>query len=218
MVLDSLKIAGNYRPQTKFAKVMFLQVSVCPQGGGVRDRGKGACVAGAACMARMPPPADTTRYGDTVNERAVRILLECILVTGRNEVLAKVMFLHLSVILLTGGGKYLTRPPPDQTPPWTRPPLDQTHPPGTRTPPDQTPPGPDTPPPRDQAGTPQTREVPPDQTPPPGTRPDPHPGTADSGIRSTFGRYASSFNAFLLFIIFISSRYNVNLSTNTGNN
>ena len=23
----------NYRPQTKFAKVMFLQVSVCPQGG-----------------------------------------------------------------------------------------------------------------------------------------------------------------------------------------
>ena len=23
-----------YRPQTKFAKVMFLQVSVCPQGGG----------------------------------------------------------------------------------------------------------------------------------------------------------------------------------------
>ena len=25
--------AINYRPQTKFAKVMFLQVSVCPQGG-----------------------------------------------------------------------------------------------------------------------------------------------------------------------------------------
>ena len=24
----------NYRPQTKFAKVMFLQVSVCPHGGG----------------------------------------------------------------------------------------------------------------------------------------------------------------------------------------
>ena len=29
---------------------------------------------GGACM------ADTTRYGDTVNERAVRIVLECILV------------------------------------------------------------------------------------------------------------------------------------------
>ena len=25
----------NYRPQTKFSKVMFLHVSVCPQGGGV---------------------------------------------------------------------------------------------------------------------------------------------------------------------------------------
>ena len=28
-----------YRPQTKFAKVMFLQVSVCPRGGGVRGWG-----------------------------------------------------------------------------------------------------------------------------------------------------------------------------------
>ena len=34
---------------------------------------------------------------DTVNERAVRILLECILVTGRNEVVAKVMFLQVCV-------------------------------------------------------------------------------------------------------------------------
>ena len=34
-----------------------------------------------ACMAHMPPtPADTTRYGAAVNEQAVRILLECILV------------------------------------------------------------------------------------------------------------------------------------------
>ena len=45
----------HYRPQTKFAKVMFLQVSVCPQGGGgVCGRGsmhgRGACVAGGACM------------------------------------------------------------------------------------------------------------------------------------------------------------------------
>ena len=44
----------------------------------------GACVAGGhvwwgVCMAHIPP-ADTTRYGDTVNERAVCILLECILV------------------------------------------------------------------------------------------------------------------------------------------
>ena len=35
-----------YRPQTKFAKVMFLQVSVCPRGGA-----EGACVvARGACM------------------------------------------------------------------------------------------------------------------------------------------------------------------------
>ena len=109
---------------------MFLQVSVCPQGGrawqggmhgkghawlggvcmagghawqmGMCGRGhawqgvcmaggvhvgghvwQGACIAGVcmvggACHAL--PPANTTRYSDTVNERAVRILLECILV------------------------------------------------------------------------------------------------------------------------------------------
>ena len=83
---------------------MFLHVSVCPQGVGVCGRGKGrawqgvqiaggACVAGGhawqggrawqgvcvvgghACHAL---PQQTLR--DTVNERAVRILLECILV------------------------------------------------------------------------------------------------------------------------------------------
>ena len=70
--------------------------------------------------------------------------------------------------------------PQDQTPPWTR----QVHPPDQAgTPPrDQTPPG--------------TRHPPgPGRYSPPGTR---HPpGTADSGIRSTFGRYASYWNAFL---------------------
>ena len=125
-----------YRPQTKFAKVMFLQVSVCPRGGSMRGCSEGACVvAGGACVvapggcawllqggmhgcsrgacmvalgacmvapgggmcgcsggACMVAPGgvhrcsgegcawDMTRYGDTVNERAVRILLECILV------------------------------------------------------------------------------------------------------------------------------------------
>ena len=44
-----------YRPQTKFAKVMFSQVSVCPQGG-MHGRGGGACMAGGhawqgVCMA-----------------------------------------------------------------------------------------------------------------------------------------------------------------------
>ena len=47
-------------------------------GGGHAWQG-GACVAGG-CVWHAHSPADTTRYGDTVNERAVRILLECILV------------------------------------------------------------------------------------------------------------------------------------------
>ena len=112
----SLGKRSCYRPQTKFAKVMFLQVSVCPQGGGacvVAPGGGGghawlllggcacllggrawllpggACVVapggcvvahGGACMvARGGGRAWFFRW-DTVNERAVRILLECILV------------------------------------------------------------------------------------------------------------------------------------------
>ena len=43
-------------------------------GRGAMCGGGGACVALGACM------ADTTRYSDTVYERAVHILLECILV------------------------------------------------------------------------------------------------------------------------------------------
>ena len=80
---------------------------------------------------------------DTVGKRVVRILLECFLTTGRNEVVAKVIFLHLFVILFTGGGESVSAsvhagiPPP--------------------------PPRPDTP-----------------------------------RIRSTSGRYASYWNAFLL--------------------
>ena len=50
------------------------------QGGGVRGgggmRGRGDAWQGG----HAPPPPDTKRYGDTVNERVVRILLECILV------------------------------------------------------------------------------------------------------------------------------------------
>ena len=40
-------ISYLYRPQTKFAKVIFSQVSVCSQGGGVH--GKGVCMAGGMC-------------------------------------------------------------------------------------------------------------------------------------------------------------------------
>ena len=40
------------------------------------------CSGGGACVVAGGEGAwDTTRYGDTVNERAVRILLECILVS-----------------------------------------------------------------------------------------------------------------------------------------
>ena len=42
-----------YHPQTKFAKVMFLQVSVCPRGkGACVVAGRGACVVagGGACV------------------------------------------------------------------------------------------------------------------------------------------------------------------------
>ena len=78
------------------------------------------------------------------------------IITGRNEVVAKVIFLHLFVILFTAGGGVSASmhagipTPPDQTPP-----------PRTRqtTPPDQTPPPPHPPPPR-------TRQT----TPPPGSR------------------------------------------------
>ena len=114
------------------------------------------------------------------------------MITGRNEVVAKVIFLHLSVILFTvGEGVCLsacwdtpqirhhpldqTPPPPDQadtTPPQTRhhhPPWTRHHPPDqVDTPPDQTPPTPQTrQTPPNQADTPQH---PPDQADPPRSR------------------------------------------------
>ena len=75
-----------------------------------------------------------------------------VIFTGRNEVLAKIIFLHLSVIhsvhrgggvtCLVRGGVCLTNPPQDQTP---DPPRDQTPP--EQTPPrSRHPPGADTPP------------------------------------------------------------------------
>ena len=114
--------------------------------------------------------------------------------TGRNEVVAKVMFLQVSVIHSVHRGVCLsacwdTTPRTRQTPPRTR----QTSPdqadpprPGRPPSPDQAdhPPGPGRPPRTRQ--TPQTR-----QTPPP---------EADSSIRSTSGRYASYWNAFLFIV------------------
>ena len=133
------KFVPYYRPQTKFAKVMFLHVSVCPQGKGAcmagGMHGRGACMTGGvhgwraymvggmhgrrhlwqgACMAggcawlggmrgrgmcvgghagqgtQVSPPRPILRV--MVNERAVHILLECILV----------IYIHTITIQLTG--------------------------------------------------------------------------------------------------------------------
>ena len=139
-----------------------------------------------------------------------------ILVTGRNEVVAKVMFLQVCVC--PQGGRVsasVHAGMPDSPPPGTRehPPQDQagrtpTRPGPGRTP---TPPGPGRTPP---GRPPRTRENPPDQagrtpppprpgrTPPGPGRTPPRPGRhppweADFSIQSTSGRYASYWNAFL---------------------
>ena len=164
--------------------------------------------AGIPTPGKADPPAQCMLC-DTVNKRAVCILLECNLVyfffvhtffcsfffvyvslcshelsifTGRNEVVAKVIFLHLFVILFTGG--VLPQCMLGYHPPW-----DQAD------------------PPQEQADPPQTR-----QTPSPGTgRPPPDqadpPREADSSIRSTSGRYASYWNAFLLSLASTMTRY-----------
>ena len=126
--------------------------------------------------------------GDMGIKWVVRILLECILVTGRNEVVAMVMFLHVSVILSTGGVLQAGRPPGTrQTPPpqLGEPPLWLgDHPPRTRQTP-QTPPWLGDHPPRDQADPPGWENPPRLGDHPPGTRQTP-PGkqTSEYGLRA----------------------------------
>ena len=110
-----------------------------------------------------------------------------VFITGRNEVVAKVIFLHLSVILFTGGGVSASvhagiPPPRSRHLPGSRYP-EQTHPPWSRHPLEQTPLGADTPPRADNppgADTP----LPPPKQPPPGAD---TPREADSSIRSMSG-------------------------------
>ena len=64
-----------YRPQMKFAKVMHLHVSVCPQGGV-----PGQVPSGRYTSLRQVHRPDQCTLGDTGNKWVVRILLACILV------------------------------------------------------------------------------------------------------------------------------------------
>ena len=100
-------IAYFYRPQRSWGKVMFLQASVIlstggeyltrypprtrhtPPGPGTTPLGPGTPPLGPGTPPRTtgpgthtPPPPAQNMLGDTVNARAVRILLECNLVTS----------------------------------------------------------------------------------------------------------------------------------------
>ena len=93
--------------------------------------------------------------------------------TGRNEVVAKVMFLHVSIILLTVVVSGQGEPPRQGEPPSREEP------------------------PSGNRETTGQGEPPPDQVPPPGPcRP---PREAEPRIRSASGWYASYVNAFLFF-------------------
>ena len=101
-----------------------------------------------------------------------------------NEVWGKVIFLHLSVTLFTGEGKYLGRYPPPRA----------GTPPGRYTPWAGTP---------HWAGTPPPGQVPPSQlyTPPLPRQVPPLPAM-HAGIRSTSRLYASYWNVFLFSTLF----------------
>ena len=116
-----------------------------------------------------------------------------LLITGRNEVVAKVMFLLMSVILLTGGVSGRENPPGREIAPGVRPP--QQGDPLARSPPGRE--------------TPPSRENP---LPLAGRTPLPPAGRIPPGIRSMSGRYASYWNAFLFTIdfVFFSSILRIN--------
>ena len=141
-------VSGRYRKA--FCPGVFCPVGSLSSGGLCPV---GLCLGRGSLLGRPP-------HG---NEQAVRILVECILVTVRNEV-AKVMFLQVHVCPWEGLPQCMLGYPPEQAPP----PRDQgglpqcmQAPPGAGTPqsqhpPEQAPPGAGTP--WDQ--TPQTRPPP----------------------------------------------------------
>ena len=130
-------------------------------------------------------------------------------ITGRNEVVAKVMFLHVSVILLTGGVGGLRR-----TPLAGRTPRDQAEPPGRENPPGpgRTPPGPGRTPlgpgrtPPGPGRTPQQGEPPQDQAPPrPGRHPPPGEKTAAYGQWAAGTHPTGMHSCFVNFFGYIKS-------------
>ena len=84
------KVRNIYRQQTKFAKVMFLRLSVSHSVQGGCSVSQHAM--GQHYISRHSPPGQVDRYtpleqcmlGDTGNKLAVRILLECSLVNSIN--------------------------------------------------------------------------------------------------------------------------------------
>ena len=109
---------------------------------------KGGVCPGGLCSGDLCLFTETPRYG---NVQAVHILLECILVTTRNKVGARLYF-HRRVWFCSLGGLpqcMLGYHPLDQAPPWEQAPPQTRHPPGLGTPQTRQPPRAGTPP--DQA-------------------------------------------------------------------
>ena len=74
------------------AWLLWRGACVVAPGGGMHGCSRGVCMVapggGGVWLLRVGGHAsDTTRYGDTINERAVRILLECILVINFSKTL-----------------------------------------------------------------------------------------------------------------------------------
>ena len=68
--------------------------------GGVHGCSRGACMValGGACVVALGGRAwDTTRYRDMINERAVRILLECILVNVSSSCFSWFVFFRFEI-------------------------------------------------------------------------------------------------------------------------
>ena len=172
--------------EVQFEQVWGSLYSEVPSsgGGGGELYGEVQCFMGNCHMRPLPRMDRQTGLKITFPQLRWRMVI----ITSRNEVVAKVIFLHLFVILFTGGSASVYAGIP--TPPGAAPP-------GADTPRSRHLPGPDTPPP---SSHPLEQTPPrPDATPPgPDTLPgaDP-PRSRHPGVWSMSGRYASYWNAFL---------------------